>query len=130
MVHLDTSTVVAHLRGNQFAAGRLAAALPEVAVSTIVLAELIFGVRVSARPDENLARLREFVELVDLVVFDSACADAYGSIRAAQRRSGRPVGEADAPIAATALSHRATLVTHNLRHFEGIDGLTIEDWLV
>jgi tRNA(fMet)-specific endonuclease VapC len=129
MVHLDTSTVVAHLRGDQRVAERLDAALPDVAMSAIVLAELIYGVRMSARPEENHARLKDFIELVELAVFDGVCAEAYGGIRAAQHRSGRPTGEADILIAATALTHGATLVTHNIRHFDGIDGLKIEDWL-
>lgn len=130
MIHLDSSNVVAHLRGNRRVDERLTAALPDAAISTIVLAGLICGVRVSARPEENHARLREFVELVTIVVFDAACADRYGAIRAAQRLSGRPAGEADTLIAATAVAHGATLVTHNVRHFEGIAGLPIEDWLV
>lgn len=129
MIHLDSSIVVAHLRGDRRVAQRLEAVLPEVGVSTIVLAELFFGVRVSNRPEENLALLNEFTTLVELVPFDAGCADAYGRIRADRRRAGRPIGEADALIAAVALTHGSALITHNVRHFDGIEGLVLEDWL-
>lgn len=129
MIHLDTSIVVAHLRGDQRVAERLHATLPNVAISTIVLAELNYGVKASARQDDNHARLGQFIELVSVVVFDKACAETYGNLRAELRRVGRQTGEADALIAATALTSNSLLVTHNVRHFEAIAGLRIEDWL-
>jgi predicted nucleic acid-binding protein len=129
MIHLDTNIVVAHLRGDRRIAQRLESALPGVGLSTIALAELAYGVHLSARPEENRSGLQDFLQLVDLVDFDPACADAYGTVRTSMRRSGRPAGEADTLIAATAIAYSATLVTHNTRHFEGIDGLAIEDWL-
>lgn len=129
MVHLDTNIVVAYLRGHQGVAARIESALPGVALSAIVLAELLYGVRVSARPDENRARLVEFLQLVDVLDFNRACADAYAVVRYEQRRLGRPSGEADALIASTAIAHGATIITHNARHFEGLVALPVEDWL-
>ncbi|MCC7293974.1 MAG: type II toxin-antitoxin system VapC family toxin [Phycisphaerales bacterium] len=129
MIHLDTNIVVAHLRGDHRVAERLASALPDVGLSMVVVAELLFGVEVSSRREENAVRLAELFGLVALIEFDRPCADAYAMVRAGQRRSGRSSGEADALIAATALAHKATVVTHNTRHFEGIEGLACEDWL-
>ena len=61
MWHLDTNIVIAFLNGNQAVATQLKAHLPDVAISSMVLAELLYGARASARAPENLARLRQFL---------------------------------------------------------------------
>jgi tRNA(fMet)-specific endonuclease VapC len=73
--------------------------------------------------------LHEFVAGVEVVAFDQGCARVYGEICAALLRAGRPTGEKDALIAAIARRHGASLVTHNTRHFQHIEGLQLEDWL-
>ena len=128
MRHLDTNIVIAYLTGNQAVAGQLKDHLPEVAISSLVLAELRFGARASARTDENLERLNQFLQVVEVADFDDASADAYSRIRLSLRQMGRPTGEMDMPIAAVALANDAMLVTHNTRHFENIEGLVLEDW--
>lgn len=63
-----------------------------------------------------------------LLEFDRACADAYANVRIALRKAGRPCGEADIAIAATAIAHGGTIATLNRKHFEPIPGLTLVDW--
>lgn len=53
----------------------------------------------------------------------------FGDIKSRLRAIGKPTGEVDALIAATAMTYDATLITNNLRHFENIEGLKTEDWL-
>jgi tRNA(fMet)-specific endonuclease VapC len=55
-------------------------------------------------------------------------ADAYGSLHADLERAGRPIGPNDLLIAATALAHDLTLVTHNISEFGRVPGLGVEDW--
>lgn len=129
MWHLDSDVVIAYLRGDRTVAAELVARLPEVGISSLVLAELMYGARVSARASENLERLREFVRIVDVVNFGQASADQYSRLRLALRQKGRPTGEIDALVAAVALADRATLVTHNTKHYENIEELLLEDWL-
>jgi tRNA(fMet)-specific endonuclease VapC len=129
MRHLDTNVVIAYLTGNLIVAGQLKDHLPEVAISSLVLAELRFGARASTRSGENLERLNQFLQIVEVADFDDASADAYSRIRLSLRQMGRPTGEMDMLIAAVALAHDAILVTHNTRHFENIEGLVLEDWL-
>jgi len=129
MQHLDTSTVVAYLRGHRQVAENLDNCLPDVAISAVVLAELLYGARVSLRPEENIEHLRRFATLVEVVSFDHTCAEAYSHLRAALRRLGRPAGKTDMLTAAAALAQDATLVTHNTRHFEAIPGLRVVDWI-
>lgn len=56
-------------------------------------------------------------------------ADRYGTLKHTLKVQGRPIGELDTPIAAHALTEKLILVTHNTRHFEGIAGLEVEDWM-
>jgi len=129
MWHLDTNIVVAYLNGNETAAARLKDSLPEVAISALVLGELLYGARASARAAENVERLRQILQVVDVADFDRASAEAYSRLRLALKQKGRPTGEIDALIAATAIANDAILVTHNTRHFENIETLRLEDWL-
>jgi predicted nucleic acid-binding protein len=64
-----------------------------------------------------------------ILPFDVDDARAYGRLKAALERRGRPRFEPDLQIAAIALRHRLTVVTGNVRHFEGIPGLRVENWL-
>ena len=130
MRHLDTNIVIAYLTGNKTVADQLKNHLPEVAISSLVLAELRFGARASARTGENIERLNQFLQIVEVADFDDASSDAYSRIRLSLRQMGRPTGEMDMLIAAVALSNDAVLVTHNTRHFENITGLVLEDWLI
>ncbi len=130
MRHLDTNIVIAFLSGNQAVADQLKSHLPEVAISSPVLAELLYGARASARMSENIERLNQFLQIVDLVDFDQASAESYSRIRLSLRQKGLPTGEMDMLIAAVALANGALLVTHNTKHFENIESLALEDWLV
>jgi tRNA(fMet)-specific endonuclease VapC len=64
-----------------------------------------------------------------VVPFDLECAKIFGTIKSKLRKLGKPTGETDALIAATAMFHKALLVTGNRKHFENIDGLKVESWL-
>ncbi len=130
MHDLDTNVVIAYLNGSQAVATRLKTHLPDVAINSLVLAELLYGAAASARAAQNTGRVRQFLQIVDLADFDRASAEAYSRIRLALRRKGRPTGEVDALIAAVAVANGAVLATHNTKHFEHIEGLVLEDWLL
>jgi tRNA(fMet)-specific endonuclease VapC len=98
----------------------------EVSISAIVTHELYYGAYKSQRVAENLARL-DLIRL-ETVSLDREDAVAAGNIRAALARSGTPIGPYDVLIAGQALARGLILVTNNLREFERIDGLKLEDW--
>jgi tRNA(fMet)-specific endonuclease VapC len=93
-----------------------------------VIAELDYGAKASQRAKENLEKLDRFIDIVRVVPFDLECAKAYGSIKSKLRMLGKPTGEMDALIAATAMAHKAVLITGNRKHFENIEGLKLEAW--
>jgi len=129
--HLDTSIIVEILRGrSEVARTRLAAlSVEDVAVSEIVRAELLYGARRSARPDENREHVENFLRHLPLVPFSGESAAHYAAIRHALETAGLPIGPNDLLIAATARAAAATLVTGNVTEFARVPGLTIENWL-
>ena len=102
----------------------------EIALCSVVKAELWFGAWRSQRVDANLQRLRMFFAPLHSLPFDDRCAEHYGSIRADLAARGRAIGPNDLLIAATARAHGAVLVTNNTREFDRITGLALEDWTV
>lgn len=94
--------------------------------SAIVCGELLSGARGTQHPSLWLRRYRTQVfPRLTILPFDFACAEAYGDVRAQLRASGRPIGEPDTLIAATALAHGLTIVTANVKHFARIPGLEL-----
>ena len=66
---------------------------------------------------------------VPVLPWTDAVADVYGPLAHKLRQLGRPIGAMDTLIAAQALAQGLVLVTHNIRHFEGVEGLRVEDWV-
>lgn len=101
----------------------------DVAISSITLAELSFGVSKSAQADKNRAALDQFLLPLEVLPFDDVAAECYGPIRAALEASGTPIGPLDTLIASHALSINATIVTNNVREFSRVQGLRVENWM-
>ena len=130
---LDTNAVIALLK-NQPAGvrARLRRAVSRgasIAVSSVVLYELWYGVARSGRRRENAERLRVFLSgNVNIVPFDENDAAAAGDLRATLERAGTPIGPYDQLMAAQALRNRTTLVTANVAEFARVSGLIWQDW--
>ena len=106
----------------------LACSVGDVAVSSITVAELEFGVQKSAAPSRNMDALMQFLMPLAIVDFDFAAAACYGKVRAALEKRGKPIGPLDTLIAAHALSLDLTLVTNNTREFRRVSGLKVANW--
>ena len=101
----------------------------DIAISSITLAELEYGVSASASPEKNRRGLHLFLTPFDILPFDDAAARRYGTLRATLKHAGTPIGPNDTFIAAHALALGATLVTNNNeREFRRVPGLGIENW--
>jgi len=98
--------------------------------SAITVGELLYGVYKSPRADYYREKLERLVwPKVRIMPFDRRAAFEYGRLRAELERQGRPLAEPDLMIAAIGLARNLVLVTGNVKHFERVEGLTIEDWL-
>nr|WKN35232.1 type II toxin-antitoxin system VapC family toxin [Tunicatimonas sp. TK19036] len=102
--------------------------LGSVGISSITLAELIYGVKKSAQSEKNQIALNQFLVPLDIVEFDANAAVEYGKIRAELERAGTPIGPLDMLIASHVKSLKLTLVTNNEKEFKRVDGLRIENW--
>ena len=128
MILLDTNVVIAFFNGNQAVLKMIQADIGGIALSSLVVAELDYGAKASQKAKENIEKLHRFVDIVRVIPFDLECAKIFGTIKSKLRKIGKPTGETDALIAATAMAHRALLITGNKRHFENIEGLKVESW--
>lgn len=130
---LDTNAVVAILRDRPDSTRhRLRQAFDdgeEVAVSSVALFELWYGVARSERQQENADRLRTFLSgEIAIVAFEDQDAIIGGRLRRTLELVGMPIVPYDLLIAAHAIRLEATLVTANVSEFARIDGLLWEDW--
>lgn len=98
-------------------------------ISTITLGELFYGVERSARRSQNLRAVEEFAARLEVMPFPAKAAAHFGQIRAELAKLGTPCGAHDMLIAAHARSEGLTLVTNNIREFQRIPALRIDNWV-
>ncbi|MBW4516394.1 MAG: type II toxin-antitoxin system VapC family toxin [Timaviella obliquedivisa GSE-PSE-MK23-08B] len=129
---LDTNVCIIYLKGKNLNLKQELEAvnIQEIAICSIVKAELCFGAMKSANPERNFALQQKFSSQFVSLPFDDSAATIFGIVRAQLETKGTPIGAYDLQIAAIALVNNLTLVTHNTREFERVDGLQIEDWEV
>ena len=130
MYLLDTNICIAITKADRAVVQTLNSKRGDCAIPIMVVSELYKGVYCSASVERNLRVLDEFLGVVPTVGFDMDAAKAFGQIQAELKMIGRPTGAVDALIAATARSRSGTLVAHNIKDFENIPGLKLEDWLL
>lgn len=99
-----------------------------VVISVVVFGELHFGIAKSAHKHDALVRLEAFMTQIPVHTMPPATAEHYGDIRATLSRQGKPIGANDLWIAAHARAAGLTLVSNNLREFQRVDGLKLENW--
>ncbi len=126
---LDTNVCSAHIRRPGGVAHRFVQHSGRLWMPTIVLGELYAGAYLLDVPDRILLGIDELRKDVELLGFDEACAEEFGKVRGWLHRRGIQGNPVDLMIAAVALVHDLTLVTHNTRHFQNIPNLRLEDWL-
>ena len=119
LIRHKSPVVVQHLTQHPFT---------DIAVSSITVAELQYGVTKSAAPPQNQLALDHFLLPLTLIPFDETAAIQYGEIRTYLEAHGTPIGAMDLLIAAQALAFGLIVVTNNMREFSRVPGLIIEDW--
>jgi tRNA(fMet)-specific endonuclease VapC len=97
-------------------------------ISTITLGELLCGVQKSARRSQNLQAVEQFTARLEVLPFSVKAAAHFGQIRAELARVGLLCGAYDMLIAAHARSEGLVLITNNVREFQRMPGLRIENW--
>lgn len=126
---LDTNTLIYFFKGLGEVSRHLLGKSPgEIGIPAVVLYELEVGVAKSQSPQKRKAQIQEFASLTNIIPFGSAEAKYAATIRVKLEKRGISIEPYDILIAASALANNWTLVTHNRKEFERIDGLKTEDW--
>lgn len=100
----------------------------KIAISTIVLAELQYGISNSQRQEQNQSDLNTLLSKFEILPYSTECAYFYGKIRSSLKKNGCVIGGNDLLIASHAIAEDAILITNNIREFERVDGLALEFW--
>lgn len=127
---LDTNLCIRVLRERP--AGlreRFNAEAATLCISTVTMAELLYGAEKSAKPIETRNQVEAFAARLDVLPFDTAAAAHFGDIRANLERKGLVIGPYDLMIAGHARSLGLVVITGNLGEFRRVEGLRSEDWL-
>ncbi len=127
---LDTNICIHIIKHNPpIAQERFAKERPgDIAISSVSIAELYYGAEKSSQVDRNIISIQKFLQPLVALQFNEDDAVSYGKVRVELERKGTPIGAMDLLIAAQALSRGLTLVTNNVREFQRVGSLSIENW--
>ena len=101
----------------------------QLCISTVTWGELVYGAEHSARPEENMAVIEGMAARLEVLPFELHDADHFGQIRSELYRVGKPIGPYDMMIAGHARARGLILVTNNVREFDRVTGLRVENWV-
>lgn len=98
-------------------------------ISAITLGELLYGAEKSARRGQNLQTVEQFTARLEVMPFSLNAAAHFGQMRAELVKLGAVCGAYDMLIGAHARSEGLILVTNNVREFQRMPGLRVENWV-
>jgi len=100
----------------------------EMSLSPVSLGELIYGAEKSSRVEHNLAIIEGLATRLEVPPFDDRAAAHFGQLRAELAKAGQLIGPYDMMIAGHARSLGLILVTNNMKEFQRVPGLRVENW--
>ncbi len=103
--------------------------ISQVSISSITLSELEYGVMKSSKPEQNHLALAQFLAPMEILPYGDEAAQHYGKLRVYLEKHGTPIGSLDMLIAAHALSTDCVLITNNVKEFERVPNLRINNWV-
>ena len=101
----------------------------DICISVVTKSQLLYGVEVSPRRQQDEAAVEAFLRYVDVLDFPNEAAVHYAKIRAHLKSLGQMIGGNDLLIAAHARCLKLTLITNNIGEFSRVAGLSIENWM-
>ena len=126
---LDSDVCIEILRGNVKVIEKRRTVDDDVATTWVTASELAYGAEKSRDPEHNTTLVTEFLATLSVVGLNLPAALEFGRRKANLERAGMRLPDADLLIAAIALTHGASLITGNRKHYERIEGLRTEDWI-
>jgi tRNA(fMet)-specific endonuclease VapC len=126
---LDTDTCSVHLKRSAGLTSRLVQHAGRLHVSILTVGELLTWAKRRDAPPRRLAGIEDFLGEVDTLQICKKVAEVFAELRAGQLDTGNLTPSTDLWIAATAIAHGLTLVTHNTRDYKQVPGLSLADWV-
>ncbi|MEB3359742.1 MAG: type II toxin-antitoxin system VapC family toxin [Synechococcales bacterium] len=128
---LDTDICIYWLKGREVVRQNvLARSWSTLAICVITVGELYYGAYNSQKVEKNLERAKQFVSSMRVLPLEITALDTYGRLKSQLRRAGEPLADLDLLIASIAIANNRILVTNNLRHYERISDLQLQNWTV
>ena len=129
MYVLDTNILIYFFKGLGHVGDKLLSIAPkEIYIPAIVLYELEVGIGKSQFPDKRIKQFEDLTSVITVLPFTAKEAKYSANIRVQLETNGMLIGPFDTVIAGTALANSGILVTHNIKEFERVPNLQIEDW--
>jgi tRNA(fMet)-specific endonuclease VapC len=100
----------------------------DITTTIINYSELLFGAYNSLRVNQNLTRIKDFLNTIKIVDFDKSAGEIFAQLKSTLRKEGKILADIDLMIAATCLTNDLISVTNNTKHFSRISKLKIENW--
>ena len=129
MTLLDTDVCIELLHGNENVIRKRKEENDILAVSFMTAAELYYGAAKSTKAAHNTGIVEGFLLTINIIHSDRGILRAYGELKTKLEKGGFPVADADLFIAATAITKCEKLVTGNIKHYQRIEVLRIENWI-
>jgi tRNA(fMet)-specific endonuclease VapC len=101
----------------------------QMCISAVTKGELIYGAERSSQPERNLADIEGLLARLEVEPFEEHASEHFGQLRAELYRIGQPIGPYDMMIAGHARAMGLILVTNNMKEFERVPGLRVENWV-
>lgn len=127
---LDTDTCIGLLKGDDAVVASWRACMEQCALPSMVVGELYYGAFKSTIRDKELDRVDRFVDIFPEVKPSKRSMRRFGEIKASLERKGVRLADADIVIGSIAIEEGLVLVTGNVRHYDRIEGLAIENWFL
>ena len=130
MYFLDANTCIYFLNGKHESIKVKILSTPpnDIAIPSIVKAELLLGLYKSEQKKKNLEKLEKFLQPFGITPFIDLITYVYADIRCTLEKTGKTIGPNDLLIAAIVKFHEGILVTNNTEVFKRVKGLQIENW--
>ena len=100
----------------------------QMCISSVTLGELIYGAEKSSQTERNLSVIEGLAARLEVMPFDEKAAAHFGQLRAELAKAGKSIGPYDLMIAGHARALGLVLITNNLKEFERVPGLRLDNW--
>ncbi|TEU27344.1 tRNA(fMet)-specific endonuclease VapC [Alkanindiges illinoisensis] len=127
---LDTNIVIYVIKHKPLEVReRFNSVFSQICVSSITVAELVYGAENSAQPEHNLMVVENFLSRLQVLDYGTEAAIQYGNIKAHLKKLGQLISDNDLHIAAHARSKGFILVTNNTKEFNRVPALQLDNWV-